>query len=171
MQLTDLKIGMYITCTGAGSIPVYFDTDTASKVLLNVAPGQVIGQIVDFKSTDKEWVIFSSDQISADNPWYDRALSILPGFAAVGAVLFTDIQANVSDDVVKAQNALMATNAAQAATLQNDLKNTAKSVGEDVGAVASGLFSGVGGWLTVAALGFVAYKVVIEKPERYYKPH
>lgn len=175
MDIKTLQIGMFLTCDGPGSIPVYQDIDTSSTVLLTIAPGQVIGQIVDFKDTDKQWVIFSSQTIKDQNPWYDKALSILPGFDAVGAVLFTDIQANVKDSSVQTQADWMAQNAQQAATLQNSIKQIAHETGADVGAAASGLFGGVfsgsGGWLVGAAVLFVGYKVFIDQPQKYYKPH
>jgi hypothetical protein len=180
IQLSDLKIGMYLKDTGPGTITVYENADTTSNAMVTIQPGSLIGQIHDFKySNGEEWVIVTSADITAAEPWYSKAAGVTQtitlGFldpfwwadstrntnnwGLYGAVRLADIQANVSDAEVKGQNDLIAANADSASSLTNNIKSLAKGTGQVVAAAVKGAAEGLGisGWGFVALILGAAY--------------
>src|ERR1700722_14627403 len=154
MQVSDLKIGMYLNCDGPGSIPVYTDL-RATNLLFNVAPGQEIGQIHDIQANASgNVIIFASNSITKAYPWYEdlmgEGITILKSivnpisfwtddtdefgnWGVYGVVKFTDLQASVTDAQVQQQLAYIQATADNGASLTKSVKKVFNSTGDVLG--------------------------------------
>jgi hypothetical protein len=185
LVISDLKIGMYLNCDGPASLPIYTDLE-CTDLLINIAPGQEIGQIHDIQNNASgNVVIFASDAITKAYPWYDKLMG--EGITAVksivnpisfwtddtdkfsnwgvyGVAKFSDIQAYVTDKQLASQNAVIQATADNGASLTTTVKKVFSATGEDFGTAISGFIGGAaeggGSLLWTALLLFVGYKLV-----------
>lgn len=140
---------MYLTNEGPGTVAVYDDPAAQGTPELNIAPGQLIGQVVDIVQGTDYVYYFTSDAITAASGLFTKIgnwiLGFIPGkpVVNVGAVRFADINANVSQAQIDKQNSILANAANNGATFQNSIKEAAKETGE----VVSGITGGLWPWL------------------------
>lgn len=140
VQLSDLKQGMYLNNSGQTSIPVYDDFDTTKDPILTIAPGEMIGQIVDFKNSNAgAAVLFSSDAISSALPLSEKVWYYLnpfiwgTGYKRTGVVNFVDLQNNVSDSQVASQNNALANSATNGVSFGNAFKEVTTDITSSLG--------------------------------------
>lgn len=167
--IADLKKGMYLTNNGKTVIPLYDENDGTGPVLISIRPGELIGQVMDFRTGPKGNVIlFSSDAITANTGLAQRALVYMltwvpDRFYNVASANFADIQNNVSVQSVSEQNAAIANANANGVSLTNSIKSVAKGAGEALGEVGTSLIP----WnlVLIAAGGYVVINW-----NKYFKP-
>jgi hypothetical protein len=179
MVISDLKIGMTLNCDGPGSIPVYDGKDGTGSILLNVAPGQLIGQIHDITTGPGGSVLwFASDAITQASPWYSKITGGLletvdwvnplwwldntakeTEWGQYGSVNFADLAANVTDAQVASQAAAMQAMADGGNGVSNKLSNIANGAGQAAGSAIKAALTGAigagGGTLIWGGLGLL----------------
>lgn len=146
MTAADLKIGMILTNDGKSAIPLYDTQDGTGDVILSIAPGQLIGRIVDFSTGPAGVTIAFTSQAIYDSgskfeKMVDYIAELVPNFifeanpALVANAV--DVLANVSAAQVAAFQTAMDTAGANEASMKNavvaDLQKLGKAVESAVG--------------------------------------
>lgn len=171
MSPSDLEIGMHLTNTGTGSIPLYDSPDGTGTVALSIAPGSVIGQIVDFSTGPAGvTVAFTSQSIYNTGTTTDKivnwVLNLFPdmAFTASPALManYNDIAANVDDAQIKTQAAALGSAVKQGASIANVVKQTLQDIVTTTTDTAQGLFGSWSVW-EIGAVGLFTFMILNSK--------
>lgn len=152
MQIADLKIGMYLHNESKKfSLPLYGNPEGENKPVMMVAPGQLIGQIVDFSSGTKgPSVVFTSERINKRVSFWKKAGTyIFPVFYVIRwlegkenwgcGVPFEFLKRLITDAQIAKQAELLAKKEAEGNPIANGIKKVFVSAAEIVSETAEAL--------------------------------
>jgi hypothetical protein len=131
---SDLKIGMYLNNNGPGVVPIY-EQKTSVFPELVIKKGELIGQIIDFTTgPDGMMVVFRSDAIDKVSSKWEKAEHYLSfGYYTVsGLVKFSELQKNINESQVSAQNAAISLAEANGNSLKNSFVKLAHGLAETI---------------------------------------
>ena len=165
INLSDLKIGMYLHNEAAVGLPLYDNKQADSPPVFYVAPGEEIGQIVDFSTgPNGPTVIFTSDRIQQDENFIQKGLQWILSWSSGtyygAAARFNNIQRAVTPSQIGSQKAALDYAEANGTSLKTQFLNAVHNTSE----LVSDTLSAAIPWKLLLALG-LGYLAVTQGPK------
>ena len=166
-----LKVGMYITNHGSAPIPIYNSVDATGEVAFTVAPGELIGQIVDMGNGPNGYVVgVTSVKVDEHSSIMDKVDNFLLGWtgtvALVGTINFADLKDSINTEYIAKQNEAIL----QAEQSGVSFENSVKKVAKETMSVVSGAFGELWPIVLIAGVLFIASHTSVKTKQFNYKP-